>query len=116
MLLRVVLKSVIAIFLLTANLLAFADSEDFFIDQFSKLNTSNGYFYANDRLVYYSSATVIQNYGDEDENKTLSMSSLSRGDWILVNYSYSRETEKLTAVQIILLPSESTAIYLRQEL
>lgn len=94
----------------------FAQSEDYFIDQFSSLEASQGYFYANDRLVHYSNYTLVQDYESDDRDQRLPMTSISDGDWILVYYNYSRADEKLMAVKILILPGSSAATSLMEEL
>lgn len=106
---KIIFKLTVMALVSAFSSISFAQTDDFFIDQFNSLVSSQGYFYANDRLVHYSNYTVVQEYDSDDRDQRLPMTSIADGDWILVYYNYSSAAEKLNAVKIVILPDSSVA-------
>lgn len=83
------------------------------IDQFNSLEASNGYFWGEDMIYYFTNFTIIQDYESNDEDERLSLKSLSQGDWLVITYN-ANETGVLTASKILIVPNESTARKVRR--
>ena len=75
------------------------------IDQFTSLDTSEGYFWGDDMIYYYTNFTIIQDY---ESDERLSLKSLSPGDWLVISYQ-SDNMGRMTAKQILIVPDEETA-------
>lgn len=78
------------------------------VDQFSSLEASEGYFWGDDSIYYFTNFTIIQDYESGDEDERLSLKSLNAGDWLVITFE-NDSIGKMTAKKILIVPDESTA-------
>jgi hypothetical protein len=78
------------------------------VDRFSSLEASEGYFWGDDTIYYFTNFTIVQDYENNDPDERLSMQSLSSGDWLVISYDHN-DIGQMTAKKILIVPDESTA-------
>lgn len=93
-----------------------AHDGEVFIGTLSELESSDGYFFSDDRLLYFDNFTVVQRYADNDPDQRLPMSAVQEGDWIRVSFIYMRADDIYRANKIEILPDSDTAYKLIQEM